>query len=158
MRGAAWRISSMLGLAALILASGNLVRPANANGSPRATARIKLVFQAAEAPQVIELSAKKYEFDPSPVHVKQGTKVQLKITATDHDHGFKLLAYPDGAAQSGDAGLVFTDHQDCWKIKKGESITVEFDAKIPGTYTFKCCNFCGFGHGKMKGQLIVDPS
>src|SRR5690349_8135840 len=108
--------------------------------------------------QVIELTAKKYAYSPSSVHVKQGTKVQLKITATDHDHGFKLLAYPDGSAQSGDAGLVFTDHQDCWKIKKGESVTVEFEAKIPGTYTFKCCNFCGFGHGKMKGQLVVDPS
>ena len=40
--------------------------------------------------QVIEIAAKKYEYSPSPVHVKAGTKVRLKITATDHDHGFKV--------------------------------------------------------------------
>ncbi|HKW89421.1 MAG TPA: cupredoxin domain-containing protein [Candidatus Acidoferrales bacterium] len=158
MRGAAWRISSMLGLAVLILASGNLARSADANGNAKRFAIVLSFPQAAENVQAIEISAKKYEFDPSPIHVKAGAKVQLKITATDHNHGFKLLAYPDGAAQAGDPGLVFSDHQECWKIGKGESVTVEFEAKTPGTYTFKCCNFCGFGHGKMKGELIVDPS
>jgi cytochrome c oxidase subunit 2 len=142
----------MIGLAILIIASGNLTRAAKANVPPAVT------VQSGDNVQAIEISAKKYEFNPSPIHVKQGTKVQLKITATDHDHGFKLLAYPDGTPQTEDAGLVFTDHQDCWKIAKGQSVTVEFTAKTPGTYTFKCCNFCGFGHGKMKGQLIVDPS
>ena len=39
--------------------------------------------------QVIELTAKKYEYSPSPVQVKAGTKVRLKITAVDHDHGFQ---------------------------------------------------------------------
>ena len=42
--------------------------------------------------QVIGLTAKKYEYSPSPVHVKIGTKVQLRITAVDHDHGFKIGA------------------------------------------------------------------
>jgi heme/copper-type cytochrome/quinol oxidase subunit 2 len=51
--------------------------------------------------QVIEVTAKKYEYSPEPVHVKRGMKVQLKITATDHDHGFKIAALPDGAAQGG---------------------------------------------------------
>ncbi|HEV2490228.1 MAG TPA: cupredoxin domain-containing protein [Candidatus Acidoferrales bacterium] len=152
MRGTAWRIASMIGLAILIIAGGNRVRQVKAN-VPAVVA-----LQPGENSLVIEISAKKYEFTPSPIHVKQGTKVQLKITATDHDHGFKLLAYPDGTPQTGDVGLAFLDHQDCWKIAKGQTATVEFVAKTPGTYTFKCCNFCGFGHGKMKGQLIVDPS
>ena len=30
---------------------------------------------------VIEITAKKYEYSPSPFHVQAGTKVQLKITA-----------------------------------------------------------------------------
>ena len=158
MRGAAWRISSIVGLALLILASGNLARRANANGNAAPSVQAAGNVQTAGHVQVIEISARKYEFDPSPIHVKQGAKVQLKISATDHDHGFKLLPYPDGAAQTGDPGLIFADHQDCWKIANGQSVTVEFEAKTPGTYTFKCCNFCGFGHGKMKGQLIVDPS
>lgn len=160
MRKAAWRISSMIGLAVLILASGNLARSANVNenAKEKSPAATYATTQSAGGEQVIEVTAKKYEFDPAPIYVKQGTKVQLKITATDHDHGFKLLPYPDGAAQTGDAGLAFLDHQDCWKIAKGQTVTVEFVAKTPGTYTFKCCVFCGFSHGKMKGQLIVDPS
>jgi hypothetical protein len=40
--------------------------------------------------QIIELTARKYEYSPSPFHVKAGTRVQLKITTTDHDHGFKI--------------------------------------------------------------------
>jgi cytochrome c oxidase subunit II len=106
--------------------------------------------------QVIELTAKKYEYSPSPVHVKAGTKVQLKITATDHDHGFKIGTSPDGAEQNSQPGLVFSSPQDCWLLKKGESTTIEFLAQTPGTYTFKCCHTCGLGHRGMKGQIVVD--
>ena len=106
--------------------------------------------------QVIELKAKKYEFDPSPVHVKAGAKVQLKIAALDHDHGFKIATHPDGAESSGAPGLVFASAQDCWLLKKGETTTIEFIAQTPGTYPFHCCHKCGLGHGGMKGELIVE--
>jgi hypothetical protein len=33
--------------------------------------------------QVIEVTAKKYEYSPAPIPVKSGAKIQLKITATD---------------------------------------------------------------------------
>jgi cytochrome c oxidase subunit 2 len=106
--------------------------------------------------QVLEITAKKYEYSSSPVHVKNGTKVQLKITATDHDHGFKIAAVPDGAVPNGTGGLIFTSAQDCWQLKKGETTTIEFLAQTPGTYTFKCCHTCGLGHRGMKGQIVVD--
>jgi cytochrome c oxidase subunit 2 len=106
--------------------------------------------------QVIELTAKKYEYSPSPVHVKAGTKVQLKITATDHDHGFKIGTVPDRAESSSAGGLVLTPSQDCWQLKKGETTTIEFLAQTPGTYTFKCCHTCGLGHRGMKGQIVVE--
>ena len=106
--------------------------------------------------QVIEVTAKKYEYSPSPIHVKRGMKVQLKITATDHDHGFKIATFPDGAAQSGTPGLVFAAAQDCWQLKKGETTTIEFLAQTAGTYTFRCCHTCGVGHRGMKGELVVD--
>lgn len=35
---------------------------------------------ASEGVQVIEVTAKKYEFDPFPIRAKQGTKVQLNKT------------------------------------------------------------------------------
>ncbi len=106
--------------------------------------------------QVIEVTAKKYEYSVSPVHVKVGTKVQLKITAIDHDHGFKILAVPDGAIPNGAGGLIFTSAQDCWQLKKGEMTVIEFLPQTPGTYTFKCCHTCGLGHKGMKGQIIVE--
>jgi cytochrome c oxidase subunit 2 len=106
--------------------------------------------------KVIEITAKKYEYSASPVHVKSGTKVQLKITATDHDHGFKIAAVPDGAVTNAIAGLIFASPQDCWQLKKGETTTIEFLAQASGTYTFKCCHSCGLGHKGMKGQIVVD--
>jgi cytochrome c oxidase subunit 2 len=87
----------------------------------------------------IQLTAKKYEFTPGTIHVKKGERVRIVITATDHDHGFKLDE--------------FNIDQ---KIKKETSVTVEFTADHAGTFPFKCSTFCGFGHGKMKGTLIVD--
>jgi plastocyanin len=68
--------------------------------------------------QAVEVTAKKYEYSPAPIHVKRGTKVQLKITAMDHDHGFKIATFPDGAAQGAAPGLVFASGQDCWQLKK----------------------------------------
>ena len=106
--------------------------------------------------QVIELVAKKYEYSPAPVHVKAGSMVRLKITAVDHDHGFKISAVPDGAIPNGNGGLIFSSGQECWQLKKGETTTIEFLAQTPGTYTFKCCHTCGLGHKGMKGQIIVE--
>jgi cytochrome c oxidase subunit II len=107
--------------------------------------------------QTIEVTAKKYEYSPAPIHVKSGMKIQLKITATDHDHGFSIATVPDGADANAPAGLVFTSAQECWQLKKGETTTVEFLAQTPGTYSFKCCHTCGLGHRGMKGLLIVEP-
>ena len=106
--------------------------------------------------QVIEITAKKYEYSNSPVHVKVGAKVQLKITAIDHDHGFKIASTPDGASSSEKAGLVFTSEQECWQLNKGETTVIEFVAQTAGTYSFKCCHTCGLGHRGMKGQIVVE--
>lgn len=106
--------------------------------------------------QVINVTAKKYSYTPAEIHVKKGARVQLRITALDHQHGFKINVYPDGGNTKGSEGLEFTSPQDCWTIAKGQTVTIEFVAKTPGSYPFKCCKFCGFGHMGMKGQVIVD--
>jgi heme/copper-type cytochrome/quinol oxidase subunit 2 len=106
--------------------------------------------------QVIELMARKYEYSHSPVHVQAGTKVQLKITAADHDHGFKIAVVPDGSEANSKPGLVFTSPQDCVQLKKGETTTIEFVAQTRGTYPFRCCHTCGLGHRGMKSQIVVD--
>jgi cytochrome c oxidase subunit 2 len=120
---------------------------ATATNSPQADRNVR----------IIEVTAKKYEFNPSPIRVKQGTKVQLKITALDRAHGFIISLYPDGSDTTGSPGLIFTSNEDCLKIEKGSSEVVEFVAHTTGTYSFKCCKHCGLGHKGMKGQLVVEP-
>ena len=107
---------------------------------------------------VIEITARKYEYSISPVHMRLGTKVQVKITATDQDQGFKIANVPDGSEPNSKRGLVFASPQECWQLKKGETTTIEFYAQTPGTYTFKCCHTCGLGHRGMNGQIVVDSS
>jgi cytochrome c oxidase subunit II len=89
----------------------------------------------------IQVTAKKYEFNPSVITVKQGQHVKLVITATDRDHGFKLAAYSIEQ-----------------KLKKGVATPVEFTADKAGTFPFECSEFCGLGHGHMKGKLVVEPA
>ncbi len=88
-----------------------------------------------------KMTAKKYQFDPSVITVKQGDKVRLVITATDRDHGFKLDEY--GINQ---------------KLKKSDPASIEFTADKPGTFTFRCSEFCGLGHPRMKGKLVVEKA
>jgi heme/copper-type cytochrome/quinol oxidase subunit 2 len=107
--------------------------------------------------QVVEITAKKHEFDRSPIRVKQGARVELKITATDHVHGFKIRPFPEGAHQTNSQGLVFSIPPSCQRIEKHQTATIEFVAQAAGTYPFKCCTFCGWRHRSMKGELIVEP-
>jgi cytochrome c oxidase subunit 2 len=93
---------------------------------------------ASEAAE-IKVTARKYEFDPGVIRVKKGDHLKLVITAEDHDHGFKLEAF----------------HID-QKLKKGEVTPIEFTADQAGTFPFQCSHFCGTGHRKMKGELIVE--
>ncbi len=112
---------------------------------------------AATPVQVVAITARKYEYSPAVIRVKQGAKVELEITALDHDHGFKISRYPEGEKQKTDSGLVFSSSEDSWLIKKGRTETIEFVAARPGDYAFHCSHFCGFGHRGMKGHLIVEP-
>lgn len=138
-------ILSVLALSVVCIV-GDRVNGSSAQSSPNT-----------EGVQVITVTAKKYEFDPSPIRVKQGAKVRLTITATDHAHGFKISPFPEGAEKSGEPGLVFSTPQDCTKIEKSQTATLEFVAQKPGTYPFRCCTKCGWHHRSMKSELIVEP-
>jgi cytochrome c oxidase subunit 2 len=94
---------------------------------------------AAQTTKEVEMTAKKYEFSPGTVDVQAGTKIIFKIKALDREHGFEIENVKDS----------------CVKIKKGETATVEYLAEKPGTVEFRCCVRCGFGHGKMKGKIVI---
>lgn len=106
--------------------------------------------------KVIEMTAKKYEFNPSEIHVKQGTRVQLRVRALDRAHGIEFALYPEGSEEQGPPGLRFPVDQKKWRLEKDQEQVIEFVAERPGTYEFRCAVRCGLGHGRMKGRLIVE--
>jgi cytochrome c oxidase subunit 2 len=119
-----------------ILAAGAIV--VLAAGVAAVAIRAQSGGDATQAKEV-QITAKKYDFSPSTVEVSAGTKIIFKITAEDREHGFEIAGAKTG----------------CVKIKKGETATVEYLAEKAGTVEFKCCVFCGMGHGGMKGKIVV---
>ena len=92
----------------------------------------------ATAQEVIKVTAKQFEFSPSEITLKKGVPVVLEFTSADRLHGFDC------------PGLkVRTD------IEPGKVNRVEFTPAEAGTFPFHCDNFCGSGHGKMGGKIIV---
>ena len=87
----------------------------------------------------IDMIAKKFEFVPSTITVKQGQKVKLSIKSIDVAHGFGL-----------------PDYKIIERLDPGQTVTVEFTADKKGTFTFFCSVSCGSDHGAMKGKLIVE--
>ena len=92
-----------------------------------------------EAQREFQLTAQKFEFSPQTIKVTRGDRVKLTVTAVDAQHGFKLEAF----------------HVE-QKLPKGQAVTLEFTADQAGSFPFQCSHFCGMGHSKMKGQLIVE--
>jgi cytochrome c oxidase subunit 2 len=96
---------------------------------------------ASSQPIVIRIIAKRYVFIPNVVTVTQGDQVRLIATALDRTHGIKITGYGINR-----------------KLKKGVPITIEFTANKSGAFPFHCSEWCGFGHGQMKGKLVVKPA
>jgi cytochrome c oxidase subunit 2 len=110
--------------------------------SPSAEPSVQVIGPPAPdgAPVVdVEMTARKYEFTPNRVTVPRGTRVRFHLTALDREHGFRLDAV-EGS---------------CVSIKPGQPVTVEYYAGTAGEFGFACCRYCGFGHRKMKGTLVV---
>ena len=87
----------------------------------------------------ISIIARKWEFDPAVITVKEGDSVKLDITSEDVTHGIVLSTF--GIREV---------------LKPGKTSTVEFVADTKGTFSFFCSIPCGSGHSQMKGTLIVE--
>jgi len=93
----------------------------------------------AAEPRKITITAKKYEFSPNRIELKAGEPVEITFESLDAEHGF--------------ACSDLTKEKITYKKDSPGKIT--FTPEKPGTYEFKCAKWCGFGHGKMKGEFIV---
>lgn len=93
---------------------------------------------AADAEQVIQVTAKRFEYNPSTITVKKGIPVVLEFTSLDRLHGFNC------------PGLGIRSD-----IPPGKVTTLRFVPQKTGTFPFHCDNFCGSGHEGMTGTIVV---
>ncbi len=91
------------------------------------------------APRTFEIAASRYAFDPSCIEVRQGEHVKLVLRSVDTTHGLAIDGYGVKVAIP----------------KGGEEVSVEFMAHRPGTFRMKCSEYCGSGHRRMQGRLVV---
>jgi cytochrome c oxidase subunit 2 len=88
-----------------------------------------------------EIVATQFQFQPASIEVSQGDEVALLLRSGDVEHGFALKPY----------GVKV-------KLPKGGApVTVRFVADKPGSFVFSCSSYCGPGHSRMKGKLVVKP-
>jgi heme/copper-type cytochrome/quinol oxidase subunit 2 len=86
-----------------------------------------------------EVTASRYAFSPARIEVKEGDVVELALRSADTDHGLAIKAYALKVAIP----------------KGGETVGVSFVASRPGIFPIECSEYCGSGHKRMRGELVV---
>ena len=89
--------------------------------------------------KTIDVIASRFQFEPATITVAQGDRVRLRLRSADRTHAFAIKAL---------------------RVKTlipsaGEAVTVEFVADRAGSFDFTCAEYCGNGHARMKGRLVV---
>jgi cytochrome c oxidase subunit 2 len=102
-----------------------------------ALARSGVAHSAAE-PRVIEMTARRFAYEPSEITLKAGERVVVAIRSLDFVHGMNIP----------DLGMRLD-------LVPGRVTRLELQPKAPGTIDFLCDNFCGDGHEQMHGRFIV---
>ena len=90
--------------------------------------------------QVIQVTAKKFEFSPAVIELRVGVPVVLEVTSLDRKHGFAL---PDFKIDE--------------QVEAGGVTRIRFVPDRPGSFVFHCSVFCGSGHEDMGGTIVVKP-
>jgi cytochrome c oxidase subunit 2 len=93
---------------------------------------------ATEAPRKIDITAKRFGYEPSEITIKKGEPVVLELTSQDVTHGFKLKEMNLNA-----------------KIEKKKTTELAFTPNEPGDFVAHCSVFCGSGHGGMALTIHV---
>ncbi len=99
---------------------------------------VAAIANGAAGPERISLNARKFEYSASEIRLKRGKPVTFVLSASDFVHGFNV---PDFNVR---ADLI-----------PGKMVEVTFTPDRAGKFAFVCDNFCGEGHDRMTGFLIV---
>lgn len=91
--------------------------------------------------RVFEVTASRYRFEPALIEVEEGDRVVLRLHSVDGPHGIAIKGQKAKASIPEDGSLV----------------TVEFVAGKAGVFPFACNEYCGPGHSRMQGRLVVKP-
>jgi cytochrome c oxidase subunit II len=89
-------------------------------------------------PRQIDITAKRFSYDPNTITVKEGEPVELVLKSLDVPHGLKFR----------ELGVEV-------KAGKGKTGEVEFTPEKTGDFVGHCSVFCGRGHGSMELTLHV---
>jgi cytochrome c oxidase subunit II len=93
---------------------------------------------AQDAPKRIDVSVKRFAYEPAEITVKKGEPVILEFTTQDVAHGLK-----------------FKELNLNTKIEKGKPAELAFTPTKTGDFVGHCSVFCGSGHGSMTLTLHV---
>ena len=96
------------------------------------------MVRAQSEPRRIEVTAKRFGYDPGEITVKKGQPVVLVIKSADVDHGLRFRELNLNA-----------------KISRGKSAELDFTPDKTGDFVGHCSVFCGSGHGGMTLTLHV---
>ena len=95
-------------------------------------------MHAANESKRIEVTAKRFSFEPSEITVKKGEPVDLVVRSADVAHGLR-----------------FRELNVDVKVGKGAQAEVHFTPSRVGTFVGHCSVFCGAGHGSMTLKMHV---
>lgn len=96
---------------------------------------------AAAVPERIALGAAKFEFSATEIRVRKGRAVTLVLKSEDFPHGFSI---PDFGVRV--------------DLVPGKTVELTFTPDRAGRFAFLCDNFCGEGHDRMTGMVVVTES
>lgn len=93
---------------------------------------VQTTWAAAENQRRIEITARRFTFDPGVITLRKGESVVLVLKSADVAHGLRIR----------ELGIDL-------KVPKGGSTQVQFTPDKVGDFVGHCSVFCGVGHGTM---------
>src|ERR1700740_1115085 len=89
--------------------------------------------------RIVKITAHKFEYEPSEIHLKVGEPVVLELTSKDVTHGFNI---PDFGLRA--------------DLEPVETVRLRLIPEKAGTFDFYCDNFCGVDHESMSAAIVVE--